>query len=179
MERQENFYYTVGEFAKLFDIKRDTLIYYDKIGLFSPSHTGENGYRYYGARQIETFWTLLTLRELNVPIADLLKYFQNPAPQDLIRLCGEQLNKAEQQISKLQVLKRVLTDTISATQNALNVQPKTFSICDLPDRYCIYSKTNRSKTDTSTNEWESIFTDFLDDTDLHSATLVGLSLIHI
>ena len=63
--------YSTGEFAAHFGIKKDTLFYYDKIGLFSPAGVRDNGYRYYTSAQIEPFRTLLSLRELNVPIKTL------------------------------------------------------------------------------------------------------------
>ncbi len=40
-------YFTTGEFAKLFGIKKQTLFYYYQCGIFKPDLTGENGYRYY------------------------------------------------------------------------------------------------------------------------------------
>ena len=38
---------TTAEFAKLHDVNKRTLHYYDSIGLFSPAKKGENQYRYY------------------------------------------------------------------------------------------------------------------------------------
>ena len=52
MKRKDENLYTTGAFAKYFGIKKDTLFYYDEIGLFSPAFIGENGYRYYTASQI-------------------------------------------------------------------------------------------------------------------------------
>lgn len=40
--------FTVGEFAKLHNMKKQTLIFYDKIDLFKPEIINKNnGYRYY------------------------------------------------------------------------------------------------------------------------------------
>nr|WP_243686653.1 MerR family DNA-binding transcriptional regulator [Clostridioides difficile] len=44
MEKQ---YFTTGEFAKLCGISKQTLIFYDKIGIFSPEYKDKNNYRYY------------------------------------------------------------------------------------------------------------------------------------
>ena len=38
---------TTAQFAKLHEVNKRTLHYYDEIGLFSPREKGENGYRYY------------------------------------------------------------------------------------------------------------------------------------
>ncbi|WP_418657894.1 MerR family DNA-binding transcriptional regulator, partial [Clostridioides difficile] len=36
-----------GEFAKLCGISKQTLIFYDKIGIFPPEYKDKNNYRYY------------------------------------------------------------------------------------------------------------------------------------
>ena len=42
--------FTIGEISKHQNISRQTLIFYDKIGLFRPAYVDpENGYRYYSA----------------------------------------------------------------------------------------------------------------------------------
>lgn len=45
--------FSTGEFAKLLEINKDTLLYYDKIDLFKPAGTHPNGYRYYTFEQFE------------------------------------------------------------------------------------------------------------------------------
>ena len=42
---------TTAQFAKLHNVNKRTLHYYDAIGLFSPNTKGENGYRYYDLSQ--------------------------------------------------------------------------------------------------------------------------------
>ena len=44
--QQETIRLTTAQFAKLHNVNKRTLHYYDDIGLFSPCHKGENGYRY-------------------------------------------------------------------------------------------------------------------------------------
>ena len=47
----KNDYFTTGEFAKICSVSKQTLIYYDRVGIFSPDITGSNGYRYYSIRR--------------------------------------------------------------------------------------------------------------------------------
>ncbi len=51
--KKSSSYFTTGEFAKLCNVKKQTLFHYDDIGLLSPAVTGENGYRYYSYAQLE------------------------------------------------------------------------------------------------------------------------------
>lgn len=57
--------FSIGELAKFQNISKQTLIFYDKIGLFQPAYTDpQNGYRYYSAKQIDYLDTsLVTLRK--------------------------------------------------------------------------------------------------------------------
>lgn len=43
----------VAEFEKQTGISRDTLRYYEKIGLLTPPMRADNGYRYYGQVQLK------------------------------------------------------------------------------------------------------------------------------
>lgn len=67
----KNDYFTTGEFAKICSVSKQTLIYYDRVGIFSPDITGSNGYRYYSYTQIETFTVIAMLRDLGVHIREI------------------------------------------------------------------------------------------------------------
>ena len=43
--------YTISEMASIFGVSRQTLIYYDKIGLFAPAEVNEKGYRFIRLRR--------------------------------------------------------------------------------------------------------------------------------
>ena len=43
----------IAEFEKKVGLSRDTLRYYEKIGVLTPPHREENGYRQYGKVQLE------------------------------------------------------------------------------------------------------------------------------
>ena len=50
----EKHLFKTAAFAALCGVKKDTLLHYDHIGLLRPQEVGENGYRYYSARQLAT-----------------------------------------------------------------------------------------------------------------------------
>ena len=51
--------YTPRQVATFYSIRKDTLLYYDRIGLFQPEIRKENGYRYYSASQLAELDTIL------------------------------------------------------------------------------------------------------------------------
>ena len=66
---------TVKQLAAISGVTVRTLHHYDEIGLLKPASTGENGYRYYGRRELLRLQQILFHRELGITlseIADLL-----------------------------------------------------------------------------------------------------------
>lgn len=53
-------YYTIGEISSMVNISKDTLRYYDEVGILKPSRIdSDNGYRYYGPEQISIIAKIL------------------------------------------------------------------------------------------------------------------------
>ena len=65
-------YFTVGELAKLQNISRQTLIFYDSIDLFKPNYTDHNnGYRYYSWEQLDYLDTIIMLKNIGMSLNDI------------------------------------------------------------------------------------------------------------
>lgn len=101
--------YTTGQFAALHGINKKTLLWYDSIGLFHPDHVGENGYRYYTAAQSLPLCAILTLRDLEVPIAQIRPFTHAPSSDTLEPLLQQQLASLDQRIAQLQSTRRFIT----------------------------------------------------------------------
>ena len=140
MKYNKKITYSTGEFASHFGIKKDTLFYYDKINLFSPAGVMENGYRYYTASQIEPFRTLLSFRELNVPIKKLDDYFRNPSPEKLESLSLSQLDQIKAEMEKLVQIQNHLTQITNALQEASEAETDKVLVQNLPPVYLLCSE---------------------------------------
>ena len=71
-------FFTIGELAKYQNISKQTLIYYDKIGLFLPAYVDpENGYRYYTAKQIDYLDTILIMKEMGFSLNAIRQRMKN------------------------------------------------------------------------------------------------------
>ena len=99
---------TTAQFAKLHEVNKRTLHYYDSIGLFSPRAKGENGYRYYDAAQSMDFEYIRMLKELNMSIEEIQAYAERPNTEDFVRIADQKLSEIETQIRKLKHTERVL-----------------------------------------------------------------------
>ena len=101
-------FFTAGQFAKIHNINKRTLHYYDEIGLFSPSHRGENGYRYYTYQQSPTLEMLLALRELGMSIDEIKNYMENPSVPALKVLLRQRQEEIQKAVARMKELKGIL-----------------------------------------------------------------------
>lgn len=106
-------YFTTGELSQLCKIPRKTLLYYDKLGLITPELVDENGYRYYKRSQLFLLQLILTLRQLEVPIARIKDYLANRSPQNYRDLFNERIDFFTLEISRLQAMKTELQRELS------------------------------------------------------------------
>lgn len=100
--------FSIGQFAKLHEINKKTLMWYDEIGLLKPAVIKENGYRYYTYQQSSILEIILMLRELDVPISDIQKFLAARSASTLESLLAENLSKIEQTIAHLTALRGVM-----------------------------------------------------------------------
>lgn len=131
--------FSTGEFAKLLEVNKDTLLYYDKIDLFKPAGTFENGYRYYTFDQFDQFVAIQSLRAVELPIKDLKTYFDAPNTQNLRQLALEQQEKVAREIQKLQDIQFFLERTVTLTKEMEQITFGQVSIKELPAEPVVYS----------------------------------------
>ncbi|MCW1941586.1 GyrI-like domain-containing protein [Bacillus anthracis] len=131
--------FSTGEFAKLLEINKDTLLYYDKIDLFKPAGTFENGYRYYTFDQFNQFEGIQSLRAVELPIKELKTYFDAPNIQILQQLAMEQKEKVTKEIQKLQDIQFFLERTVALTKEMEVILFGKVLLKQLPAEPVVYS----------------------------------------
>lgn len=84
---------TTAQFARLHEVNKRTLHYYDEIGLFRPLTKAENGYRYYDVSQSIEFEYIRMLKELNMSIWEIETYRKDPTPAAFLKIVNEKEKK--------------------------------------------------------------------------------------
>ena len=98
-------YFTVGELAKLQNISRQTLIFYDSIGLFKPNYTDpNNGYRYYSWEQLDYLDTIIMLKNIGMSLNEIKTFMQTYTIDQSIVALQAQNNIIETKINELQLI---------------------------------------------------------------------------
>ena len=98
--------FTAGEVAKFQNISKQTLLFYDKIGLFKPAYTDENnGYRYYSARQLEYLDAILIMKKIGFSLDEIKNHMKNYNMEKSLIFLKEQLNVIDDRINELTLLR--------------------------------------------------------------------------
>lgn len=98
--------FSIGEISKLQNISRQTLIFYDKIGLFCPSYTDpDNGYRYYSSNQLDYLDTICVMKKIGFSLDEIKSYMKSYDMEDSISVLRKQISVIERQIEELKLVK--------------------------------------------------------------------------
>ena len=172
MEQEFKSIFTTGEFAKEFGIKKDTLFYYDKIGLFKPAGIHENGYRYYTYNQFDTFSAIHSLRLANVSIETLKSYFLTPSLPALDTLAHQQLHAIDEQIQQLNETKYFLEQVTKTIAEISQISFETIIYQTLPDIPVIYSEESLS-SELSDEEFGQVYEFFMKQLGIKVCATIG------
>lgn len=98
-------FYQIHELAKLFGLCPDTLRYYEEKGLLHPVR-GENRYRMYGIQDICTLNIIRSLRELDIPTADIRTYLERRSVGETLALLDREEALLDRRMEELRQARR-------------------------------------------------------------------------
>lgn len=110
-------YYTAGEMASFFEISKQTLLYYDKIGLLHPEYISENGYREYSIHQYQILEIIVNLRKLGVSLEAIKRHIENRSEASLKELLEQKVEEYNSIIEKTMRIKAVITGIIDRMED--------------------------------------------------------------
>ena len=139
-EQEKQNYFTAGELANIFGISKQTLLYYDRTGLFSPAFVSENGYRHYSIHQYMDLEVILRLRALNISIALIKQYLNNRNKEDFVTILESKRKESEKIIKENQEILKIVrsfSENISVEKQTPFNQPlltwrKERKLCTTP-----------------------------------------------
>lgn len=114
-------FFKVGEFAALCGVRKDTLFYYDEIGVLKPEIVEENGYRYYSAKQLTTFDIIKALKEVGTPLKEIKSYMNQQDTDNFLSILKAKQIELKKEQRRLDQIEKLLKNTIATTEHALSV----------------------------------------------------------
>lgn len=108
-------YYKIGEISKIYGIGRDSLMYYEDIGILKPFRD-KNGYRMYKLSDIWRLNLIKELRSLNFPMKKIKEYLDDRNIESTKEILNKEIILIDEKIEELlsykqNIMKRL--DTIN------------------------------------------------------------------
>lgn len=117
---------TAGEFARLSQSTKRTVLWYTKNGLLRPAKVNSKGYRFYKPEQIIDFQVIMLLRRLNFSLEEIKKFLRVKSPKELFK---DKEKMAKEEILRLQTISKNITHYYSNLDkygSLVNPKIKTF-----------------------------------------------------
>ena len=99
-------YFSIGELSSYQNISKQTLIFYDKIGLFRPAYVDPgNGYRYYSASQLDELDTILILKKCGLSLQAIKELLEHYTTESSLRVLTQQVQVLDRQMEELRMVR--------------------------------------------------------------------------
>ena len=93
-------YYKIGEISKIYGIGKDSLMYYEKLGILSPVREA-NGYRLYSLRDIWKLNLIKELRSLDFSMKRIKEYLDERTVEKTEEILNEEIKIIDDKIEEL------------------------------------------------------------------------------
>ena len=99
--------WSIGKLAKRFGLSRTTLLYYDRMGLFSPSKRTGAGYRLYDEPAVKRLEAICRYRQAGLSLEQIGELLQGEAGRTT-QLLEERLDELNREIERLREQQRII-----------------------------------------------------------------------
>lgn len=166
-------YLTTGEFAKLCKVNKQTLFYYDQIGLLSPVYKNEKGYRFYSINQMELFYVIDLLKDLDMSLHDIQQYTQNKSPESFLRLMYQKKEEIVKKRQEIEMKEKLIEAKIALMEDATQINFDQITLEHLPEATLYLSRNIENISDEEFVEVISEFIDELNESQLDTGYPIG------
>ena len=140
MERKGTF--AVAEFAKFSRTTRDTLLFYDKIGILQPEFRGPNNYRFYSSAQLATVNLIRTGQALGMTLAEIKRLKDGRTPQGVDVFLEQQIELIDNKMAEWVSARKLLFTLKKVIHAALTVEEDEITIQFMPAEAIILGELN-------------------------------------
>lgn len=137
--------YLIGEVCKLFNISRDTLVHYDKIGLLSPTKDKNNGYRYYKIEDLNCLTDIIFYKTLNLSLNNIDEVMKDSSPEQVLSLIKDKEIYIHKEIEKLKKVQRRLEMMKISVEECIYDSKKVELVKDERESYFFLEITKEDK----------------------------------
>lgn len=148
--------YKISEIAKIFNISRQTLIFYHKKNILIPDIINEeNGYRYYSNEQIWDLFFLLTLKKAGFSLEEIKAYSEIKNSDKSIIFLENKISEIDKKISELKKSKKTILKKLENIRDfsSTSTKEEEFKLEEIEDIkwYSIDMKDETDEGEMATN----------------------------
>ncbi|MFI2131477.1 MerR family transcriptional regulator [Lysinibacillus fusiformis] len=155
-------YFTTGEFAKICKVNKQTLIYYDQIGLLSPVMKDSKEYRYYSLAQYDFFSVIELLKAVGMSLKGIQQYMAEKSPENFLELMYLQKEIVAKKRRELEMIEGIIDVKIDLTKESLQLDFDSITIEHFPEATLYLS---RNIEDSTEEQFVKAVSDFIDELD--------------
>lgn len=119
----------ISDFAKISGVSRQTLIYYDRLGLFSPAYVANNKYRMYSHNQVDTIGVITLLSDLGVPLKEIKRILTDISVETMTKTLNYQSEIIQEKIEKLTLLRDMIQIRLEQLKEGADIQRGVSEFC--------------------------------------------------
>lgn len=129
MIKNEEIFYTAGEFAKNVGVTIRTIRYYDKIGILKPVKYSKSGYRLYSEKEFGTLQKILIFKFLGFSLEEIKKIIGNDNNLESLKVSLDDQKKLIE--NKIIGMKSILKSVIETEEMIKNDDFKWESVINI------------------------------------------------
>jgi DNA-binding transcriptional MerR regulator len=160
MSKKDGKYLTTGEFAKLCKVNKQTIFYYDQIGILSPFMKNEKGYRYYSIHQLELFFVIDLLKDLGMSLNDIQQYMQNKSPESFLSIMYRKKEEIVKKRQEIEMKEKMIEAKIAIMEEASHLDFNRITLQRLPEATLYLSRNIQNISD---EEFLEVISDFINE----------------
>lgn len=160
MSKKDGKYLTTGEFSKLCKVNKQTIFYYDQIGILSPVMKNEKGYRYYSIHQLELFFVIDLLKDLGMSLNDIQQYMQNKSPESFLSIMYRKKEEIVKKRQEIEMKEKMIEAKIAIMEEASHLDFNRITLQRLPEATLYLSRNIQNISD---EEFLEVISDFINE----------------
>lgn len=133
-------YFSIGELSRYQNISKQTLIFYDKAGVFRPAYVDpKNGYRYYSASQLDQLDTIFILKKSGFSLQQIKELLEHYTTESSLKVLKGQLDVLDKEMEQLRLVRSRLSQRCALLEAAALHQddPPESRMEELPEQYLL------------------------------------------
>ncbi|GAL17052.1 transcriptional regulator MerR family [Vibrio maritimus] len=115
---------TVTQLARECQVSRTTILYYEREGLLMPASRSDNGYRWYGKKEIDRLKRIISYRSFGLPIQEITELLSKQNHHKSQQILRNQFEALENEVQSLRLQQKAilaaLGEPITPTSGTMN-----------------------------------------------------------